>query len=151
MSKEYQANNIEYIEDDAVVTAVNRQRGIVTVRLVDSGECGGCPAARICSLSSGDSRTADIMTDRADMYSVGMPVIIRGTERLHRKAIMLATVLPCIALIAVMVAVYLLTASQLAAALSGAGACALVYVVLYLMRNKIAHEFNFSIQPREDK
>ena len=70
---------------------------------------------------------------------------MRGTEQMHHKAIMYATVLPCAFLVAVMVAVYLITFNQLAAALSGLGVTILFYVILWACRNKIAHEFVFSI------
>ena len=50
---------------------------------------------------------------------------------MHHKAIMYATVLPCAFLVAVMVAVYLITFNQLAAALSGLGVTILFYVILW--------------------
>lgn len=70
---------------------------------------------------------------------------------MHRKAIMYATVLPCIALVAVMVAVYLLTLNQLAAALSGIGVMILFFFILWCSRNKIAHEFCFTIVGKPER
>ena len=60
---------------------------------------------------------------------------------------MIATVIPSIALVAVMVIIYMLTADQTVAALGGIGSMIFFFVMLYLFRNRIAHEFSFTIKP----
>ena len=64
---------------------------------------------------------------------------------MHRKAIFLATLFPCIILVAVMAAVFILTGSQGIAAVTGLAAMLLFFLILFLCRNKIAHEFQFQI------
>lgn len=136
--------SVEYIEDDGEITAVDKEKGTVTVRLSNPEECAGCPAAKICG--SGKDRTeVTVHVRNARDYHVGQKVTMRGSERLHRRAIMLATVLPCIALVAVMVTVYLLTGEQGTAALCGLGTTVLFFLILYMARNRIAHEFVFEI------
>lgn len=139
------AEEIEYIEHDGRVTAVDRDEKIVTVTLVEEADCGECPAAKLCNNFSPDKNVVSIPVEDPDAYKVGDFVTVRGTERLHRKAIMIATVIPSVALVAVMIGIYLLTASQLAACLSGIGAMILFFFGLYLMRHKLAHEFVFEI------
>lgn len=144
MNKEY----IEYIDDEGVVERVDLRRGIVKVRLLDGGDCGACPAARLCSVAKSDDKSLEVAVARPADFKTGDIVVLRGSERLHRKAIMYATVLPCLILIALMVLVFLLTGDQLAAALSGVGAMALFYLVLYLMRDRMAHEFSFTVEKK---
>ena len=58
---------------------------------------------------------------------------------------MIVTVIPTLALITVMIGIYLLTGSQVAACLSALGAMIVFFVGLYMLRNKLAHEFVFEV------
>ncbi|MBD5200548.1 MAG: SoxR reducing system RseC family protein [Bacteroidales bacterium] len=135
---------IDHISHRAVVTAVDASAAKVSVSIIDAGECDACPAARLCSAAnSRDSLT--ITTQDAASFRPGENVEIRGTEQMHRKAIFLATLFPCIILVAVMAAVFILTGSQGIAAVTGLAAMLLFFLILFLCRNKIAHEFQFQI------
>lgn len=138
--------SIEYIEHTATIVATVPAQNIVKVRVNDSvEECGSCPAAALCRGNNGQSNLITIPTRNAGMYNKNDIVTIRGTEKMHHKAIMYATVLPCIILVVVMVTVYLLTADQLLAALCGVGTMIIFFLVLWAARNIIAHEFSFKI------
>lgn len=140
---------IDHIAHEGVVVRVDRQSGIVTVRLTDDGDCGGCPAAALCSLSGkADKNAVDVVSDRAASFTPGEKVRLVGTERMHRKAILIATVVPCVAMLAVMTVVWLLTDSQAAAALGGIGATIFFFVLLWLMRDRVRHEFRFDIEKK---
>lgn len=134
-----------YIDHKGVVERVDSASGSIVVRISDEAECSECPAAVLCGSTGGKGHTIKVETPHASSYRKGDLVTVRGTEQMHHKAITIATVLPCIALVAVMTAIYLLTASQLAAALGGLAATVIFFVLLYLFRNKIAHEFIFRI------
>lgn len=140
MATEY----IHHIDEQAIVESVDAQAGTVRVRMRVEGDCAGCPASKLCP-GAGGTRTFTLPSPLAKELKPGDRVTLRGSERLHRKAIMLATVLPCLALIAVMIIVYLCTGEQLAAALSGLGTMVFFFAALYAMRNHIAHEFIFTI------
>lgn len=135
----------EYVEHKAIVREVDVANNLVKVRIDDIEECGDCPASNLCGAKGETSNLVTISTPMASRYRVDDIVNVRGTERMHRKAIMYATVFPCVILVATMVGIYLLTSSQLAAALSGLGMMIVFYLVLWLCRNKIAHEFIFTI------
>lgn len=135
----------DYIDHTGIVMSVNPAANSVTVKIDDAGNCGNCPASKICEATGQTENTITVITPHASSYKEGEIVTVRGTEQMHRKAIMYATVLPSIALVAVMVAVYVITFNQLAAALSGIGVTILCYILLWASRNKIAHEFSFRI------
>lgn len=137
---------IDSIEHDAIVEKVNPQEGTVTVRISDLSDCGGCPATRLCKAAGADKNIITVKTPNAALFKKDEEVVVEGTERMHHTAIMLATVIPCIVLVAVMVGIYLVTFNQLAAALSGLGCTLLFYLILYLCRNKIAHEFVMTVR-----
>lgn len=136
---------IDHIDHTGVIESVDAARHTVHVRINGSDDCAGCPAARLCSAAGDDTNLIEIKAANAADYRKGDIVKIRGTEKMHRKAIIYATVVPCIILAGVLVGVYLLTGRELAAALSGIVAMAIFYIFLWLMRNKIAHEFSFVI------
>lgn len=136
---------VDYIEEEGVVTDVNPGRGELRVRITSNSECGSCPASKLCSVGTGEGTEVPVAVRNAGHYRKGDVVRVRGTERMHRKAIMLATVLPCLALIAVMVIIYVLTGNQLAAAIGGLITMICFFGTLYLCRNRIAHEFVFEI------
>lgn len=137
--------NSDYIDHTGIVMSVNCRSNTVTVKIDECDDCGGCPASKICEATGQTENTVTIVSPHACSYKVGDIVTVRGTEQMHRKAIIYATVLPSVALVAVMVGVYLATFNQLAAALSGIGITIIFYIVLWACRNKIAHEFSFSI------
>lgn len=136
---------IEYIDHRGRITAVNPDKGTVTVTLLEEADCGGCPAGKLCSNFTPDKNVVEVSVSDPGDYKVGEFVAIRGSERLHRKAIVIVTVIPSLALIAVMIGIYLLTGSQLAACLSAIGAMLVFFYGLYLMRHKLAHEFVFEV------
>ncbi len=139
-------NSTDYIEHTATVAALSPKERTVTVIVDNGGECGSCPAARLCGVKDGKGEKITISDPKPDRFRVGERVRIRGTESLHRRAIMICTVVPCLLLIGIMIGVYLLTGSSPTAALSGVGAMVIFFLLMYLGRNKIAHEFTFTIQ-----
>lgn len=144
---------IEYIDHQGRITAIDKDNGNVTVSLIEQADCGECPASKLCNNFSPDKNIVTVPVGDTSGFKTGEFVYLRGTERLHRKAIMLATVIPSLALIIVLIGIYLLTGSQLAACLSGLGAMIVFFVGLYLIRNKLQHEFVFEIvkeHPGED-
>lgn len=142
---------IEFIDHQGQIKAIDREKKTVTVSLIEEADCGECPASKLCSNFLPDKNIVTVPVADPEMYKEGEIVAVRGTERLHRKAIMLATVIPSLALIVVMIGIYLLTGSQLAACLSALGAMIVFFGALYLMRHKLAHEFVFEIKTPYNK
>lgn len=142
---------VEYIEHQGRIKEVNPGEGTVKVALLEEADCGECPAGKLCQNFLPDKNIVEVHVDNPSAFKAGDFVMVRGSERLHRKAIMIATVIPSLALVAVMIGIYLLTASQLAACLSGIGAMVIFFGGLYLMRNRLAHEFVFEIVKSEER
>lgn len=144
------AEEVEYIDHNGRVTAVDTGKHTVTVTLLEEADCGECPAGKLCTNFLPDKNVVVVPVSDVSGYKVGDFVAVRGTERLHRKAILLATVIPSLALIVVMIGIYLLTGSEVAACVSALGAMIVFFWGLYLMRHKLAHEFVFEIIKEEN-
>lgn len=138
------SDSIDYIEHTAVVKSVDARKDSVKVAVSDANECDSCPAARLCGGAT-TKELIEIITPKAGSFREGENVLIKGTEQMEKRAIMLATVIPCICLVAIMVLVYLLTGNQGIAAVCGIGAMSFFFLMLYIFRNKVAHEFVFTI------
>ncbi len=135
----------EPIDHIAVVRTLLPERRAEVVISGAEG-CEGCAAAKLCHSTGGDGETVlDAALAPGLDVKPGDRVIVRGSERIHRKAIMLATVIPCLALIAVLVIVYLLTLNQGIAALAGLGSMVVFFLLLYIFRDRLATEFSFTV------
>ena len=126
------------------VLSVDSSVGSIEILLEDGGDCGSCPAAKLCNHGPKSENKVVVMSD--DTFEVGEKVRVVGTEMMHRKAIVLALVCPCLLQIATMVMVYLLTLDESVAALSGLGLMLVFFIVLYACRNRIAREFVFRVE-----
>lgn len=140
------ASSVDFIEHKAIVAALSEKERTVTVVVEHADECGGCPAARLCNLNNDKSDRLVISDPRPERFKVGERVMVCGRESLHRRAIMLCTVIPCVMLVFIMSVIFIATYSQTAAALGGLGSMIFFFLLLYLGRNKIAHDFTFTIQ-----
>lgn len=136
---------IEYIDHEGRVSAIDTEKGTVSVTLLEQADCGECPAHKLCNNFTPEKNLVEVAVSDPGAFKVGEFVKVRGTERLHRQAIMIATVIPSVALMVVMIGIYLLTDSQLAACLGGLGSMILFFLGLYLFRERLAHEFTFEI------
>ena len=141
MMKSVKAEQIMHL---GKVLSVDSSVGSVEILLEDGGHCGSCPAAKSCNHGPKSENKVVVMSD--DAFEVGEKVRVVGTEMMHRKAIVLALLCPCLLLIATMVMVYLLTLDESVAALSGLGLMLVFFIVLYVCRNRIAREFVFRVE-----
>lgn len=142
---------IDYIDHQVMVRSVDAGRGIVTVELAEATTCSGCAAASICNPRGKKMETFEVAVAHPEAYHVGERVLMRGTAMMHRKAITIATVVPSVALIVVMVLIYVLTANQGVAAVGGLGSMVFFFVLLWLFRDRLAKEFTFQLIPLDKK
>lgn len=135
--------------EPARVVRVDAARGVVYVSMEQTASCGGCALERVCH-PKGREAVVPVSTRDAASYSPGQKVSVAVSERQHRGAIMLLTVLPCLVLVATMPAVYLLTGSQPLAAISGVALTALFYALLWANRKRLQKKYYFTILKNSD-
>lgn len=133
----------------ARVVRIDATRGVVYVSMEQTDSCGGCALHKVCHPSDREA-VVPVVTPDAACFQPGQKVKVMVSERQHRGAIMLLTVLPCLVLVASMPAVYLLTGSQPVAALSGVGLTALFYALLWACRKQLQKKYYFTILKTSD-
>ncbi len=139
------SETLDYIEHPAIVVAVSKDKRTIDARLLGKIDCDSCPAANVCELSKSSNKTFKIVTPLAPQLKVGDKITVKGVETLPHIFLVVATVLPCIILIASMVIIFLLTFNQVLALSCGIGITLIIFILIWSSRNRVAHEFQFSV------
>lgn len=132
------------IEHEGIIEKINGPH--VTVRILQQSACSACHAKGVCMAADSKEKRVDIV-DNSGRYQVNQHVLIEGKESIGYKAILWAFVLPLFILLALLVlSLSLWNFSETEAALASMLALAPYYLVLYLLRDKMAKTFRFNIK-----
>lgn len=131
------------IRHQGVVDSVDGQT--VIVRITQSSACGGCQARNICRAAESKDKLVEVHTADAHTFVKGQAVTVAGAESLGMKAVAFAFGLPLLLLVAALVTVIAVTGSEKMAAIAALGILVPYYVVLFLLRDRIKKDFQFSI------
>jgi sigma-E factor negative regulatory protein RseC len=118
----------------------------VQVRIVQTSACAACKVAGYCNASESKEKLVDVYHADTRNLRVGDAVTVTASTQVAAQALLLGFGLPFVVLVAVLIAVLLITGNEGAAALSGLGALVPYYAVLFLFRNRIRDKLSFSIE-----
>ena len=97
-------------------------------------------------MAEAEQKAVQVPTDPYANYAVGDEVRIVLKATMGIKAVWLAYFLPLLLLLAVSLGLIWAGVGELVSGLSGIGAVALYYLLLYLLREKLQNEYVFTIQ-----
>ena len=134
-------SRIETIKHDGIVESIGE--GKVTVRILQASACSSCSARQLCRSSESKEKLIEVRGDHPTLH-VGDSVTLQGSVRQGLRASLLAYIVP---LILMVVALFYGTHlnGEAAGALAALLVLAIYYGVLYLLRNKLGKQFEFSI------
>ena len=118
----------------------------VQVRIVQTSACAACKVAGYCNASESREKLVDVYHADTRNLRVGDVVTVTASTQVAAQALLLGFGLPFVVLVAVLIAVLLITGNEGAAALSGLAALVPYYAVLFLFRNRIRDKLSFSIE-----
>ena len=118
----------------------------VQVRIVQTSACAACKVAGYCNASESKEKLVDVYHADTRNRRVGDVVTVTASTQVAAQALLLGFGLPFVVLVAVLIAVLLITGTEGAAALSGLAALVPYYAVLFLFRNRIRDKLSFSIE-----
>ena len=118
----------------------------VQVRIVQTSACAACKVAGYCNASESKEKLVDVYHADTRNLRVGDVVTVTASTQVAAQALLLGFGLPFVVLVAVLIAVLLITGNEGAAALSGLAALFPYYAVLFLFRNRIRDKLSFSIE-----
>jgi sigma-E factor negative regulatory protein RseC len=119
---------------------------VTTVAIEQHGACSQCHAAGLCGMADVVEKAIEVPTDPYAKYGVGDQVEVLLKASMGMKAVWLAYFVPLVILLAVILGLLALGAGEVAAGLSGIGAVALYYLLLWLFRGRLQNEYVFTIK-----
>lgn len=135
------AKEIQHIGTVAEVSAQQ-----VVVRITSRSACGSCAARAACGLAEAQEKLIEVKTADAARYAVGDEVTVGVKPYIGAKAVGLAYVGALVVLIlALVLSVGVFGVSEGVGVLITLAAVALYYGVLWLVKDKIEHTIQFTI------
>ncbi len=132
------------IEHEGIVEKISGN--LVTVRILQQSACSACHAKDMCMAADSKEKLVEI-PDVTGRYRLNDRVIIEGKESIGYKAVLWAFVIPLLILLATLVvSLTVWEFNEIEAALTSMAALAPYYLVLYLLRDKMAKSFRFNIK-----
>ncbi len=119
---------------------------VTTVSILQHGACSACHAAGLCGMADLAEKTVEVATDPYASYGVGDEVEVLLKASMGMKAVWLAYFIPLLIVIAVILGLVALGVGEEAAGVSGLGALAVYYFLLWLFRNRLKNEYIFTIK-----
>lgn len=132
------------IEHEGIIEKINDHQ--VTVRILQQSACSACHAKGVCMAADSKEKLVEVV-DLSGRFRENERVIIEGKESMGHKAVFWAFVLPLIILILTLIlSLSLWNFSEIEAAISAMVALIPYYLILYLLRKKMANSFQFTLK-----
>ena len=119
---------------------------VTTVAIEQHSACAQCHAAGLCGLADVVEKAIEVPTDPYAKYGVGDEVEVLLKASMGMKAVWLAYFVPLVILLVAILGLISLGAGEVVAGLSGIGAVALYYLLLWLFRERLQNEYVFTIK-----
>lgn len=132
------------IEHEGIIEKISGDR--VTVRILQQSACSACHARGSCLAADTKVKEIDVI-DKSGRFREQERVMVEGRESMGYRAVFWAFVVPLFILVGVLLLVSRVwNFSETQAAASSITALIPYYLVLYLLRVKMAKTFQFSIK-----
>lgn len=122
------------------------ENGHVRVKILQASACSSCQVKSMCSSAESKEKIIDVWNDNRN-YTLGEEVTVCGSMSMGRNAVVLAFVIPLVLMIVwLVVAINLLSLSELAAILGLLALLGIYYALLGVFKDKLSHTFAFWIE-----
>ena len=132
------------IEHRGVITSIADHK--VSVMILQQSACSSCHAKGACMAADSKEKMVDI-TDHTGKYKVNDLVTVVGQKSIGYRAVLWAFVIPIIILVSILVvSISVWNLGEIKAALAAIISLVPYYAMLYLLRNRMANSFVFTIK-----
>lgn len=132
------------IEHQGVVDRITSNELVVSI--IQDTACATCAAAQLCKSSEKQEKMMVISCSETSKYRVGQKVIIVGDLGIGLRATLWAYVVPLVILVSILVGVAQYTGNEGYAAIAAISSMIPYYILLYALRDKMQHCFQFRIK-----
>ena len=119
---------------------------VTSVEIISESACSACHAKGLCGLGESKTKLVQLPTRGWENRGVGDEVTLAFEATMGHKAVWLAYVIPLVVLVSALMASLGAGAGELAAGLIATGCCALYYLVIWLLRDRLKNEYIFNIK-----
>lgn len=119
-----------------------------TVEIIAQSACASCHAKGLCGVSEERQKIISVPTDPYADYKIGDEVEVVLKQSMGLKAVWISYVVPLLILMILVLSLSSVTVHEVYAGLAGIGGVAIYYLVIYLMRDRLANEFVFYIKEK---
>lgn len=126
-------------------TVVGLEDGTARVEIVSESACASCHAAGLCGASESAGKVIMVRIRPWESFKVGDRVEVSLSRTLGLKAVLLSYVVPVFILMIFVVFLSKAVKSELLVGLASLSGIILYYCVLYLFRDSLRGEYEFSI------
>ena len=131
------------IRHDGVIESVNGSH--VQVRIVQTSACAGCKVAAHCHTAEAKEKLIDV-SDATGRWQVGQPVVVTASSSMAGKALLIGFGLPLILMLVVLTVLIAAGCSEGMTALLMLGALIPYYIIVWMLRNRIARTISFRLE-----
>lgn len=134
----------DHVSHPGVVVGINEKD--IEIEILSSSMCGSCGIKSACGMSEMQEKRVTMPKPKDREFIVGQPVSIIMNTRQGNKAALFAYFIPAFLLVAIIVILSNLNVKEWLAAVTGIGAAAIYYIVLYFFKDKLRDEFTYEIR-----
>lgn len=136
------------IKHNGVIECINGEH--IRVRILQSSACSSCQAKSICSSSECKEKLIDVYCQNYSIYNIGENVNVCASEKMGRKAVVIAFVIPLIILCScIFISTTLFKSNELIAIVIALLLLAIYYLCLSKNRTRISKDFAFWIERKQ--
>ncbi len=132
------------IEHKGVITSISDHK--ISVMILQQSACSSCHAKGACTAADSKEKMVDV-SDFTGKYKVNDLVTVVGQKSMGYKAVWWAFVIPIIIVVSLLVvSISVWRFGDMEAAMAAIVSLVPYYGLLYLLRNKMANSFKFTIK-----
>ena len=120
--------------------------GKVYVEIVSESACAACHAAGLCTMAESSKKIIEVPLGAGESYITGQEVEVCLAQKSGLKAVLFSYVIPVLFLLFLILSLSYIGLGELTVGLLSVGGTALYYLVLYLLRDKLAEGYAFFIK-----
>lgn len=118
------------------------------VEIISSSACSACHAKGLCGVSEEKVKEIEVPTDPYATWNVGDEVRVMLRQTMGLKAVWISYVVPLLILMILILTLSAVNVKEIYAGLVSIAAVAVYYLVIYLLRNRLAKGFVFYLKEK---
>ena len=118
------------------------------VEIVSSSACSACHAKGLCGVSEEKVKEIEVPTDPYATWNVGDEVRVMLRQTMGLKAVWISYVIPLIILMILILTLSAFKLHEVFVGLTSVCAVAVYYLVIYLMKDRLAKDFVFYLKEK---